>query len=216
MPEDYEPRHSAIYFGPQREFWWNPDHLRLLAHRWQLSMVETMLDVGSGLGHWGTSLLGLLAEAATLEGVDREPEWVVKATERAASAGFADRCRYRIGVADELPFADDSFDLVTCQTLLIHVADPSAVLREMVRVARPGAWIIASEPNNRVHLVVDDTEKAGMSIEQRLDEIRFYLTCERGKIALGEGNNSVGDLLPAHFAEAGLVDITAYCLTRRP
>jgi len=210
VPEDHEPRHSAIYLGPQRDFWWSPDHLRLLAHRWRLSTVETMLDVGSGLGHWGASLLGLLAEAATLEGVDREPEWVAKANERAASAGLADRCRYRVGVADELPFADDSFDLVTCQTLLIHVADPSAVLREMVRVARPGALIVASEPNNRVHLVVDDTERAGTSIEHRLEEIRFYLTCERGKIALGEGDNSLGDLLPAHFRDAGLVDITAH------
>ena len=33
---------------------------------------------------------------------------------------------------------------------------------------------------------------------------------ERGKIALGEGNSSLGDLVPGYFAEAGLVDVEAY------
>ena len=36
------------------------------------------------------------------------------------------------------------------------------------------------------------------------------LTCERGKIALGEGDNSVGDLVPGFFAEAGLTDIEVF------
>jgi SAM-dependent methyltransferase len=210
MPPEHEERHSEIYFGPQRDFWWNRDHLRLLADRWGLREVRSMLDVGSGVGHWGMTLLGLLAEGATLQGVDREPEWVAEATARAASAGVGDRCRYRVGVATELPFDDGAFDLVTCQTLLIHVEDPLAVLREMARVTRPGGLIVASEPNNRVHLLVDDTERAGLAIEDRIDEIRFYLTCESGKVALGEGHNSIGDVLPAHFAAAGLTGITAH------
>jgi SAM-dependent methyltransferase len=205
-----EERHSEIYFGPERDFWWNRDHLRLLGERFGLSSVRSVLDVGSGQGHWGTSLLGLLAEGATLEGVDQEPDWVAKATERAEEQGIADRCRYRVGEASALPFPDDSFDLVTCQTVLIHVEDPTAVLREMARVARPGGRVVVSEPNNRVHMVVCDTARAGAPIDERLAEIRFYLTCERGKIALGEGDNSVGDVLPVHFAEAGLADVEVY------
>jgi ubiquinone/menaquinone biosynthesis C-methylase UbiE len=48
------------------------------------------------------------------------------------------RCSYVEGVAEALPFGDQSFDLVSRQTLLIHRADPAAVMGEMRRVARPG------------------------------------------------------------------------------
>jgi hypothetical protein len=40
--------------------------------------------------------------------------------------------------------------------------------------------------------------------------VRLQLTCERGKAALGEGNNSVGDLVPGLFAERDLTNICVY------
>ena len=40
--------------------------------------------------------------------------------------------------------------------------------------------------------------------------MEFHLTCERGKIKLGEGNNSIGDLIPGYFAEIGLQNIQVY------
>jgi hypothetical protein len=39
--------------------------------------------------------------------------------------------------------------------------------------------------------------------------VEFALICERGKAALGEGNNSIGDLLPGLLAQAGFVDVKA-------
>ena len=45
--------HSADYFGEQRDSWWNQDILALLGQRWGLEKVNTVLDVGCGLGHWG-------------------------------------------------------------------------------------------------------------------------------------------------------------------
>jgi len=52
---------------------------------------------------------------ARVQGVDRDPLWVEKAAARATAQGLADRFSYRVSVAEELPFADASFDLVTCQ-----------------------------------------------------------------------------------------------------
>ena len=43
-----------------------------------------------------------------------------------------------------------------------------------------------------------------------LDLVRFGLTCERGKAALGEGNDSIGNLLPGYLAEAGAVDVQSF------
>ena len=77
----------------------------------------------------------------------------------------------------------------------------------MLRVVKPGGQLVVAEPNNRASYTVDTSVTAGADL---LDVISFYLTCERGKIALGEGNSSVGDLLPGYFAEAGLVDIEAF------
>ena len=106
--------------------------------------------------------------------------------------------------AEALPFEDATFDLVTCQTVLIHVPDPRAVVREFLRVTKPGGQVLVAEPNNRASFLV------GPLHDDPLDVVDFVLTCERGKVALGEGDNSVGDLVPGFFAEAGLTDIEVF------
>jgi SAM-dependent methyltransferase len=207
-----EPRdpHSAAYFGPERDFWWNLDHLELIASRRGLAGVRSVLDVGSGQGHWGMLLASVLPRDASVAGIEREPEWVEEAGRRAERCGLADRFRYLQGVAEALPFGDASFDLVTCQTVLIHVADPRAVIREMIRVTKPGGQVIVAEPNNRASFLVDSSVTAEADVDQLVDLIRFRLLCERGKHAVGEGNFSIGDLLPGVFAEEGLVDVEAF------
>ena len=210
MGETEHRPHSAAFFGPERDFWWNRDQLELIASRRGLADVRTVLDVGCGVGHWGTLLGSVLPADATVAGIEREPEWVEAAARRAERLGFADRFRYQQGTAESLPFDDASFDLVTCQTLLIHVADPRAVIREMLRVTRPGGHVIAAEPNNLAAFLVGSSLSADAEIEDLVDLTRFCLTCERGKAALGEGNGSVGDLLPGYFVEEGLVDVEAF------
>ena len=204
-----EAPHSAHFFRAERDFWWNLDHIEVWARRVGLDGVRSMLDVGAGVGHWGRLLSNVLAPDATLVGIDREPRWVEEATERAAEAGLADRFSYRLSTAEELPFEDESFDLVTCQTLLIHVADARAVIDEMVRVTKRGGLVVASEPNNRALTLMVTSVSAGDSLEERLDLVRFYVTCEEGKIAVGHGNSSLGDLVPGYFNEAGLEEIQA-------
>ena len=46
--------------------------------------------------------------------------------------------------------------------------------------------------------------------ETTLALVRLQLVCERGKEALGEGHNSIGDLLPGYFSECGLREVTVY------
>ena len=64
--------HPAAYFDEQRDFWWNLDFLRLVATRLDLGRVRSMLDVGSGLGHWGRALLAALSPETTVVGVERD------------------------------------------------------------------------------------------------------------------------------------------------
>jgi SAM-dependent methyltransferase len=206
--------HSAAYFGAVRDFWWNADHLELCARRLELDRVASVLDVGSGVGHWGRLLATVLAEEATVTGVDQEPAWVEEAGRRAEAAGLGERFRYLHARAEALPFDDASFDLVTCQTVLIHVTDPLHVIREMARVVRPGGLVLASEPNNRSLALLGSSSTAAASVDELLDRARFLVTCERGQVALGLGDNSVGDLVPGLFAQAGLADVRAWLTDR--
>jgi SAM-dependent methyltransferase len=203
--EQHEP-HSAAWFGELRDYWWNVDHLALIAARFELGAVRSVLDVGCGVGHWGRLLAAVLPGDAMVVGVDREPKWVSEAIRLAAQRGFADRFRYQEGVAEGLPFENGSFDLVTCQTLLIHVRDARAVLQEMLRVTKPGGWLLAAEPNNLAGQVVSTSANAEASV----DRLRFALTCERGKVALGEGDSSIGDLLPGYLSEVGAVGVQTF------
>ena len=108
-------------------------------------------------------------------GVDREAEWVDLATARAREAGLADRCRYQRGDATSLPFRDGTFDLVTCQTVLIHLPDPEQGLREMLRVARPGGLVLAVEPSNFANSAVLHSVSDTMPSEEIIDVLRFEL-----------------------------------------
>jgi hypothetical protein len=70
--------------------------------------------------------------------------------------------------------------------------------------------VLASEPNNRSVALIGSSTSAAAGVEEMLDLARFLVTCEHGQIVLGLGDNSVGDLVPGYFAEAGLVEVRAW------
>jgi SAM-dependent methyltransferase len=201
--------HSAECFGETRDHWWNRDFLRLMAKRWKLDAVRDVLDVGCGIGHWGVLLASVMSGDVRVTGVEREPSWVEQARARAATLGLAGRFSYQLGEAERLPFPDDSFDLTTCQTVLIHLRDPAAAIAEMRRVTRPGGLVAVAEPNNLAEALLLDSISNRAGVDEIMDLVRFQLTCERGKVALGEGDNSLGNRVPGLFVAQGLVEVDA-------
>ncbi|MGK5082377.1 methyltransferase domain-containing protein [Bdellovibrionota bacterium FG-1] len=201
-------KHSEHFFTDARNFWWNADFLKWMAQRWNLSGVRQILDVGCGVGHWTKAVLQNLPSDARVTGVDREAGWVSQA--RAEFVVQKDRVSFIEASAEHLPFPDHSFDLVTCQTLLIHVLDPRQVILEMLRVLKPGGLIVAAEPSN----LAQTKTSVQTTVEEAMELHRILLVCERGKIALGEGDNSVGDLLPGIFSELGIQNIQVYLSDR--
>lgn len=202
--------HSGHYFGDQRDLWWNYDFMELMAKRWDLRTVQRVLDVGCGVGHWGFTLAPFLSNDAQVVGIDPEATWVEKATERAKERGLEKNYLYQVGTVERLPFEDNAFDMVTCQTVLIHVADIDIALKEMIRVLKPGGLLAVAEPNNIAPLLIFNTLNVDEPLDNLLEQIRFQATCERGKKALNLGYNSVGDILPFAFSKQQLNNIQVY------
>jgi len=202
--------HSEEYFGDQRDFWWHRDFIQLMAKRWHLQKFKTILDVGSGQGHWGLTLFPLLNKDAVLTGIEPEAKWREIANQRARQFDLNNRVTYIDGVAESIPFPDNSFDMVTCQTVLIHVAEPIMALSEMKRVLKPDGLLVAVEPNNSVPLIILNNLIWKCSADDIAALIKFQIICERGKEALKEGNNMRGDLLPYYFSQIKVREISIY------
>lgn len=202
--------HSENVLNDLRDYWWSPDFVELMAKRWKLDQVTSMLDVGCGIGHWGQMITPHLSNDAKLYGIDPEESWVQKATLRAKEKGLNSKSHYQLGTAEAIPFPDNYFDMVTCQTVLVHVKEVAPALKEMLRVLKPGGLLAVAEPNNLVSRVVFNNLNFKDPMDSILDLIRFELICERGREHLGKGNANRGDVIPYYFHTAGIQDIQIY------
>jgi len=205
--------HSAEHFGAFRDFWWNSDFLDLMATRWRLREANSLADIGCGQGHWSRLLFPYLRAPAQLTGVDRESRWVTEAAQnfqRAFPQVSADCFRFVEGDATKIPLPDNSFDVVTCQTVLMHLERPLTTLREMLRILRPGGLLICVEPNNFWNYLSFTSLTSAEPVEKFVRRFEFWLRYHRGRISLGLGNNAIGDLLPGLFAQAGLAQIEVH------
>src|SRR5258708_901717 len=106
------------------------------------------LDLGCGQGN-ATRFLADVLRPAVCTGLEYDASLVEYAKTRTENPPTV---RFQQGDATQLAFADASFDVVFCRYLLIHMADPMRVVREMMRVVRPGGWAIAFEADFAIDL----------------------------------------------------------------
>ena len=203
--------HSEKDFTESRNHWYNPDFLELMAKRWGLSRCQSLLDVGAGLCHWNKLLLPFLQKNATITAIDSDPKWAEGS--EGLTAYFAERktpFEYHRADAQKLPFPDASFDVVTCQTVLIHLPDPERALGEMMRVVKPGGIVICAEPSNRAQFILQDSVNRNEDIETTLERVKMGLAMEKIKLMDGEGDQSFGDLLAGTMGRLGFRQIQSF------
>ncbi|HZW09414.1 MAG TPA: ubiquinone/menaquinone biosynthesis methyltransferase [Phycisphaerales bacterium] len=109
---------------------------------------EDVLDCACGTGD--LALAFALTPAATVTGLDFTPEMLnlarIKTESRFGEPSDSDpRVRYIQGDAQELPFADGSFDVVSIAFGIRNVQRPELALREFFRVLRPAGRLVILE-----------------------------------------------------------------------
>jgi ubiquinone/menaquinone biosynthesis C-methylase UbiE len=123
------------------------------ADRWERQILAfldprpgaQLLDVGCGVGDDVRTLAELVGPTGRVVGVDHSRVMIEAAQRR--SIGSTLPVDFRVGDAQQLEFPDDSFDGCRTECALLHVANPRQAIAEMVRVAKPGAPIVALEPD---------------------------------------------------------------------
>jgi len=99
---------------------------------------QSLLDVGCGEGvltaKWAPRIEGRVV-GIDLDDPQLHAEWAKRQ---------APNLEYMVMKAENLPFADDEFDVATAIEVLEHVPDPEHTVSEMARVAR--RWLIVSVP----------------------------------------------------------------------
>lgn len=119
-----------------------PEHMWALEHAWPLLAplgLTSALDVGCGTGRSLAWISGK-NDNVRLCGIDPSQELLNIAKSALPRADFT------LGGGERLPWADNSFDFVLASAIMHHVADPSAVIREMFRVSSRA--VLVSDHNN--------------------------------------------------------------------
>jgi SAM-dependent methyltransferase len=172
-------RFSEEYLTRTRDGMWTD---RTALADLDLPGVDRGLDVGCGTGEFTR----VLREEVPGEvvGADRDPALLAGVD---GPTVLAD--------ADHLPVRDGSFDLVTCQALLVNLPNPVRTLREFARVSR--GHVAAVEPDNAA-VSVSSTVDQEAALARRAREL--YIEGADTDVGLGAAREA--------FEAAGLTDVT--------
>ena len=148
---------------------YDEDVLRWIVSNLELTADLRALDVAAGTGLVARALAPWVKEAVA---ADATPEMVAQGRQLARSEGLAN-VTFDEADARNLPYSDAAFDLVACRLAMHHFEDPDQVLREMVRVCRPGGQVAvidittsedpeAAQCHNRLEQLRDPSHTAAL------------------------------------------------------
>ncbi|MBM3491163.1 MAG: class I SAM-dependent methyltransferase [Alphaproteobacteria bacterium] len=127
-----------------------------------------VLDLASGAGEPALTMAARVGPQGEVTASDLVPEMLAVVQARAHAAGLAN-VRFQQADMEALPFAEASFEAVTCRLGLMYVPNPSRAAGEARRVLRPGgraAFLVwGPHEDNTQFVVLDDVFHNVMGLE---------------------------------------------------
>ncbi|HWA65746.1 MAG TPA: class I SAM-dependent methyltransferase [Mycobacteriales bacterium] len=161
-----------------------------------LAAGQALLDVGCGPATITADLARIVAPG-TVTAVEPEASALDIARQEIARRGI-DGVVFEVADVHDLPFNDDSFDVVHAHQVLQHVHDPVRALAEMRRVCRPGGVVAAR-----------DSDYSGFVWYPACADLDDWLRLYRDAARANSGEPDAGRRLLAWAHEAGFCDVTA-------
>lgn len=142
-----------------------------------LDATKRVLDVGSGVG--GTSRCLAKEFGCCVTGIDLTDEYCRAAEMLSARTGLAHLVNFRQGDATELPFDDQTFDVVWTEHVAMNIPDKTRLYKEMHRVLKPGGTLaiydVLAGPSGPVLFPVPWARTPDSSFLVQPDELRKLL-----------------------------------------
>jgi len=152
---------------------------------------ERVLDLGCGAGDDAFDIAAKVGPEGHVTGVDISEFLIAEAIRRSSTRNLS--VSFEIGDGRSLRFADEFFDAVRTERMLMHVPDPVKALAEMVRVLKSGGRVAVQDFDWETQFCdsphKETTRKIALSF------------CD------GMKNGWIGRRLPRLFREAGMTDI---------
>lgn len=168
------------------------------------------LDVGSGPGY-ATIYAAQKYPGASIIGVDYSPAQVKWARRALAKKPLAN-CSFEAGNAMDLPFDDNTFDIVISIASIKHWPDPVRGLREIARVLKPGCKAYVGEADRGCD--PRDLDAFARAFTKKLwvnkTFVRWFLK------STVFGKSYTGDEAAEFAREAGFQNVTAEKISNRP
>jgi ubiquinone/menaquinone biosynthesis C-methylase UbiE len=162
-----------------------------------IDVGDRVLDLASGAGEPAISIALKVGQTGSVVATDASAEMLKSAKARAERLQLSN-IRFEVCPMETLPFADDSFDAVTCRFGLMHAENAATALAEARRVLKPGSrmatMIHGPKDKNTQYSVVRAAIFAFLGEEDAARDIRRFRFS-------GDGE------LTALFDAAGFVDV---------
>lgn len=108
---------------------------------WDKAEELSVIDVGSGTGFTTEGIVSRVP-AEQVVCVDQSPHQMARAKSKEALM----ECSFRLGDAEQIPFADDSFDRYVSAGSIEYWPNPQQGINEAYRVIKPGGWALLIGP----------------------------------------------------------------------
>ncbi|WP_243061084.1 methyltransferase domain-containing protein [Nocardioides sp. SR21] len=175
------------------------DPTRILLRAAGIAPGMRVLDLGTGIGDSAVILAELVGPSGSVVGLDNDPRMV--ATARARCAGHTNVSFVDGDVTGAV--GDGEYDAVVSRLLVLHLADPTSVLRRYLASVRPGGLLVTLDY---------DTRAAGAEPAVPLVSELFGLVAAALRSA--GADPTIGSRLQAIHADVGLDDIGALAITQ--